>query len=138
MRVVLDTNVLVSIVKRPEGDVMRVIYKAIKQDVVTIVFCKETYNELAEVLSSGKFRMVKRTVINHYLSFLSTKAYWHEPNRHGSEASDPTDQAFIDAAVATGCKYVVTGNLKHMPDSRVVEGVLILSPRDFAVMEKLI
>ncbi len=38
MRVVLDTNVLVSIVKGPERDFMGVVYKAIKQDVVTIVF----------------------------------------------------------------------------------------------------
>ncbi len=137
MRVVVDTNVLVSIIRHREREVVNAIHKAIKNNVVIIVFCRDTYDELKEVLSRSKFRFLKRTVVNSYLAFLSEKADWREPNRHGDEASDPDDQVFIDLAVTTNCRYLVTGNLKHMPDSRIVEHISIVSPREFVTAESL-
>ncbi len=138
MRVVVDTNVLVSIVLHRERDPMNAIYTVIKNNSVTIVFCRDTYNELKEALSRRKFRHLKRTVVNSYLAFLSDKADWREPDRHGNEASDPDDQVFIDLAVTASCKYPISGNLRHMPASRVVGDLSIVSPRDFATAENLL
>ncbi len=138
MRVVVDTNVLVSIIKHREREVMNAIYNTIKDKLTIIVFCRATYDELKEVLSRRKFRNINKTVINGYLAFLSERADWKEPNRHGNEAIDPDDQVFIDLAVTTNCRYLITGNLKHMPQTRIVGRVSIVSPHEFATAEKLL
>lgn len=137
MRVVLDTDVLVSMVYRREREVMNALYKALRKDVFTIIFCKETYNELKEVLSRDKFRHVKRTIVKGYLLFLSEKATWIEPRRNGAEAIDPDDQMLIDLAVSSNCRYLVTGNLKDMPKERSVGLLEIVSPREFVDKERL-
>ena len=138
MRVVLDTNVLISIAKGPERDVMGAIYKAIKNGTITIVFCKETYDELSSVLKRDKFRKLQRTVVNQFMSLLSSNAYWCTAKSHGPEAPDGKDQPFIDVAIAADCTYLVTGNLRDMPDGGTTGHVKIVSPREFVTMEKLI
>jgi putative PIN family toxin of toxin-antitoxin system len=133
MRIVLDTNVLVSGLIRADGPPGRIV-DLLRAGRLTLVVDDRILAEYADVLS--------RPPMRRYFT-AADAANVLEFFRHGSEPvvcghvvlslPDPGDVPFLEAALAAGVP-LVTGNERHFPLNRR-RGARLLSPR--ALLERL-
>ena len=126
MRVVVDTNVLVSgllSAKGPPGQIVDALFSGRLRPVYTDAIMQEYRN----VLARPKFGFdphLTATVINAIEAageFIPAALLMPA----GVTCSDPYDQVFIDCAHTGGCD-LITGNRKHFPQR---SPITILSPR---------
>jgi putative PIN family toxin of toxin-antitoxin system len=128
LRIVLDTNVLVSGILSPHGPPAAVL-RALLTERAIICFDERILSEYRDVLSRGKFSF-DRDLIEEFIGFLEAagSSTLAEPLR--VLLPDPADQMFIEVAVAGEVDFLVTGNLKHFPNEARA-GIRIVSPREF-------
>lgn len=113
MRVVLDTNVLISACLKPEGLEAEMVARACDGRIVACV-TEEVWAEYLEVLFRGKFRTFhERAEI--MLTTLEARALRVTAMEPVSVAADVDDNRFLECAAAAGAHYLVTGNLRHYP-----------------------
>ena len=133
MRVVLDTNVLVSaIVYR---GIPRRVFEAVVSGEIEISLSEPLVQELQNVLSRPQFGLnlkFVRTVVAE----LSALAQWVEPSKHYHLIEkDPPDNLILDCAVAAEADYVVTGD-RHLLKLKKCESVMIVTPQQFISANK--
>lgn len=126
MRVVVDTNVLVSGILSVSGPPARIVEALVSGDLEP-AFDAQIRAEYEEVLSRrelgldpGRLSAVLE-VLDRYSVEISVPPWEHR-------LPDPDDAPFLAIAGALGCP-LVTGNLRHFP-ARSRSGVTVLSPRD--------
>ena len=110
LRLVIDTNVLVSALLFPNGAVswMRRSWQA--ENIVPLV-SKETTQELIRVLSYPQFRLSdpdKHHLLAEYLPWCETVVMSEAP--YVPCCRDPFDRAFLELAVYSGADALVTGD----------------------------
>ena len=119
IRVVLDTNVIVSAFLTPAGKPASVLQSVLRHD-LDICFDTAILAEYEEVLSRPKFAgSVHRPSIERFIELLSgigikitcIPSHFHLP--------DEKDRKFYDAAVAAGA-FLITGNKRHFPDENFI------------------
>lgn len=128
MRIVLDTNVLVSAFLKPASDAARVLRLVLQRD-LEIVLNDHILAEYIEVLSRPRFGLDQRKVreVLDYLRSVGTVA----PAVAASfRLPDPDDEPFLEAAVGGRAQFLVTGNKRHFPGRRC-EGVKVVGPKEF-------
>src|SRR4051812_9930876 len=126
MRIVLDTNVVVSGLLSDHGAPAQVLDLCLAGDLVLVVDGR-ILREYQEVLARPELKLAPRDV----REFLALMEYAEQVVGIPLplEFPDPTDLPFIEVAVAAAVDAVVTGNVKHF---RAREGRLdidILTPR---------
>jgi putative PIN family toxin of toxin-antitoxin system len=127
IRVVIDTNVLVSALLTSGGLPEAVIDLAISGEVQW--FASESvlaeYEEVLKrprlAIDSGK-AVDAMTRIRAIVSVVS-------PSIRVAAASDPDDNQFLECAEAAQANYLVTGNIRHFPE--VWKETRIVTPREF-------
>jgi len=128
MKIVLDTNVLVSGLLTPFGSSGEII-RMVSAGKLVLYFDARILLEYQEVLHRPKLEFNKEHIdmlldfIQQYGQFVST-----EPLTNS--LPDPDDEPFLEAAIAGKVKCLVTGNLAHYPRSSRKE-INILSPSEF-------
>ena len=128
MRVVLDTNVLVSAFLNPRSNPARILRLIIQGDVL-IVLNESILAEYYEVLKRPKFELDIEAVliVIDYIGSIGIKA----PTLAKSiTLPDRGDEPFLEAALATQADALITGNIKHFP-KKFCRGQKVLSPREF-------
>ena len=128
MRVVLDTNVLVSAFLNPRSNPARILRLIIQGDVF-IVLNESILAEYYEVLKRPKFEFDIEDVliVIDYIRSIGIKA----PSLAKSiTLPDRGDEPFLEAALATQADALITGNIKHFP-KKYCRGQKVISPRDF-------
>ncbi len=128
MRIVLDTNVLVSGILSPHGPPAAVL-RALLTERVMLCFDERILSEYRGVFARGKFSF-DRELVEELITFLETAGSPTLAAPLATALPDPSDQMFIEVAVASHADFLVTGNLKHFPD-KATEGVSVVSPRAF-------
>ena len=128
MRLVLDTNVLVSGILSPHGPPAAVL-RALLTERVTLCFDERILSEYRDVLTRDKFSF-DRELVKELVAFLEAAGSATLAAPLSLSLPDAGDQMFIEVAVASRADFLVTGNLKHFPD-RAREGVAVVSPREF-------
>lgn len=113
MKIVLDTNVLVSALLRPQSLPARVLDLILARQ-VTLALDQRIFVEYQEVLHRPEFAFPSNQV-NDLLGFV-----WRSSERVQTvplpiRLPDPDDVMFIEVAVSVLANAVVTGNLKHFP-----------------------
>lgn len=126
IRVVLDTNIVVSALLQPLGPPAQVFVLAIG-GAIQLCISGEIYAEYEEVLSRPRFQRPEEVVAGT-LQAIRDKSLWVRPTEAIRICSDPDDDIFLECAQAARADYLVTGNLKHFPASW--GGTRIVSPRD--------
>jgi putative PIN family toxin of toxin-antitoxin system len=111
LRVVLDTNIIVSALVFRSGRLgwLRRGWK--RQDLVPLV-CKSTFAELLRVLSYPKFGLDEaeiRDLLGDFLPFAETVS-GIEGTTASPRCRDAHDQVFLDLALAAGADALVTGD----------------------------
>jgi putative PIN family toxin of toxin-antitoxin system len=114
MRAVVDTNVLVSGLLRPQGPPGAVVRQIIAQAIEPVV-CQAIVAEYRAVLPRRRLRL-RAGDIEELLGLIEAQALWVDiPQYEGRPPlPDPTDWPFIACAVAAGCP-VITGNARDFP-----------------------
>jgi putative PIN family toxin of toxin-antitoxin system len=113
MRVVLDTNVLVSACWTADGLEARVVRLAISGGIRPFLTVT-TRMEYRNVLYREKFA-ARRTNVDLLLSALEAAAEKVGGAGVAEAATDPDDNRFLECAAAAEAHYLITGNLKHYP-----------------------
>ena len=128
MRIVLDTNILVSGFLSPDGP-PGAILRSILAGSISLCFDERILTEYREVLTRGRFALASERV-GAVLEFIEANGESVLAETLGVELPDATDTMFVEVASAAGADCVVTGNRKHFPNERL-EGLRVLLPREF-------
>jgi putative PIN family toxin of toxin-antitoxin system len=113
MRVVLDTNILVSACWKPGGLEARVVDLAIAGKIVACVSA-EILAEYRDVLSRPKLSALNGRAVE-LLAALERNAVLVETVVPVKASIDEDDNRFLECAEAAGAEYLITGNLRHYP-----------------------
>jgi putative PIN family toxin of toxin-antitoxin system len=113
IRVVLDTNVVVSAHLSPEGYERSVLDLALSGK-LKIFVSATILREYESVLRRPKFRL-KPLDVSRSLRLLRAAARIVAPYGQLNAARDPGDNRFLECAEAAKGDYLVTGNKRHFP-----------------------
>lgn len=128
MKVVLDTNVLVSALMTPTGPCASIL-ALVLADVVTVCVDARILAEYAEALQRPRFK-VHPELGSQLLDYLHHAAEPVLALPLADALPDPDDLAFLEVALAARADYLVTGNARHFPQN-ARHGIAVLAPREF-------
>ena len=129
MRIVLDTNVLVSALLSPHGSPARILDLVLNHKVQLLVDDR-IVDEYRDVLLRPKFTFAPEDVAS-LLSSLETAAEKVTAELAQLTLTDPDDLPFAEVAIAAGADALVTGNPRHFLDSKLRQRVRVLTPAAF-------
>ena len=124
-RVVLDTNVVVSALLKPDSLEDQVLRLGLAGR-LRLCLSAETLAEYALVLPRPKFKLHPNEV-KQALARLRAASAMFSPARTIHVSEDEPDNRFLECAEAAGAKYLVTGNIKHFP--KQYKGTQIVTAR---------
>ena len=132
MRAVIDTNILVRAMLKPEGSVGPVI-DFLREGGYVFLYSATTLNELIDVL--GRPRMVHRYGLTAAeVDALCALVIWRgelvEPGRTITACRDPKDNKFLEVAVAGRADVIVTGD-EDLEVLDPFEGIPLIQPAKF-------
>ena len=127
LRLVLDTNVLVSAALKPEGLQRTTLLLATTRPARFYVSVP-ILEEYAEVLSRPEL-VIRRGLRLQLLQLIKNRSHLIVPSRRLDVTSDPDDNIFLECADAARADYLVTGNQKHFPP--FWKSTKIITARDF-------
>jgi len=128
MRIVLDTNVLVSGLLSPFGAPGHVV-RMVSSGVLTVCYDARVIQEYRAVLLRRKFSFEKQDV-DALLDQVEASGMLTAPEPLPKNLPDPDDAVFLEVALAGGAECLVTGNIRHYP-ARRRHGMLVLPPAGF-------
>jgi putative PIN family toxin of toxin-antitoxin system len=126
LKVVVDTNVLVSALLRPERIPARILDLVLSRQ-VTSALDHRVFNEYQEFLLRSEFGFPREAVID-LLDFLWLSSERVHVTPMSIDVPDADDVKFLEVAINAAADALVTGNLRHFP-LRQRHGVQVLSPR---------
>jgi putative PIN family toxin of toxin-antitoxin system len=113
VRVVLDTNILVSACWKPGGLEAQVADLAIAGQITACV-SPEVLAEYCDVLSRPKLAAIGDRA-HQLLAAFERIAVCVEPTAAITDSIDDDDNRFLECATAAAADYLITGNLRHYP-----------------------
>ena len=125
MNVVLDTNVIVSGIIKPDGSPAKLLNMAIN-GTLTINADTRILSEYGRVLNSPKFSFPE-TLITQLLHYISSESKLVTPDPFLFPLKDLSDLPFIETAVQEDIP-LITGNIKHFEN---IENLRLYSPTKF-------
>jgi uncharacterized protein len=130
LKVVIDTNVLVSALLKPDS-VPELVISLILENQLLLCLSEPIATEYEEVLDREKFKRLNRHKVRSLISRLKDQARWVEPKtRLHVTQHDPEDNKFLECAQEAGADFFITGNTKHFPP-KSFQKTLIVSPAEF-------
>ena len=128
MRIVLDTNVLVSGLLTPFGPSGEIV-RMISAGILILQYDSRILLEYQEVLYRPKFQFNKEH-IDTLLAFIKQNGQIVPASPLKERLPDPDDEPFLEIAIAGRAECLITGNKSHYSrQSR--QGMRILSPSEF-------
>ena len=124
MKLVLDTNVVVSAFINPNGKPSQVV-KLILQHEAELFYNSTILLEYETVMSRQKFsRFISIDSIYRLIDLIGKIGTSYDPCPSKIFMPDESDRIFYDTAIGSG-SYLISGNLKHYPKK-----TFILTPDD--------
>jgi putative PIN family toxin of toxin-antitoxin system len=130
VRIVLDTNVLLSALLSPQGAPAQVLMLALAGD-LTLLFDERVLEEYREVLSRPRFA-IPPAHAHEVLRQLEADGERVVAAPAELTPLDPDDRAFVEVALSGHADALVTGNARHFPPDL---GIVVMSPR--ALLERI-
>ena len=116
IRVVLDTNVVVSAHLNSEG-YERHVLDLVLAGKLQLAVSEAILAEYDGVVRRPRFRLSPRQV-SRSMRLLREAARLVTPHRELTITRDPADNRFLECAEAAKADYLVTGNKRHFPKQR--------------------
>lgn len=117
MRLVIDTNIIVSALLSPDGTAFWFLSEVLDKK-YEVIINKEIYKEYDDVLHRERFGFDEE-VVSYILDWFRDNAIWIEVTKSQDPMPDEKDRVFYDAAKCTKSK-LVTGNNRHYPVDELV------------------
>ena len=127
LRLVLDTNIVVSAALKPLGLQRTVLLLAITKP-ARLYLSRPIFAEYRAVLSRPELR-IRKGLRQQLLQLLENRAYFVVPSGSLQVTSDPDDNIFLECADAARADYLITGNERHFP--KFWKKTKIISSREF-------
>ena len=130
MKIVLDTNVLVSALLSPYGPQARLL-DLILLDKLTPLYDDRILHEYRQVLLRERFGFEPLAVeaLLQYVDLVGMKVV-ASPLAEQKAAPDPEDLMFLEVALAGQADAVITGNVRHFP-AAIRHGIRVVEPAAF-------
>ncbi|MBI1740924.1 MAG: putative toxin-antitoxin system toxin component, PIN family [Acidobacteriales bacterium] len=113
LRLVIDTNILVSAALKPDGLQRTVLVLAMTKP-ARLYVTKAILAEYREVLARPEFK-IRRGLRQQLLQLIKNHSQLVNPARALLVAKDPDDNQFLECADAARADYLITGNQRHFP-----------------------
>jgi len=127
LRLVLDTNVVISAALKPEGLQRTVFLLAISRP-ARLYVSEAILAEYGRVLARAELR-IRRGLQMQLLDLIKNQARVVSPVRLVRACGDADDDKFLECADEARADYLVTGNLRHFP--RFWKATKVVSSREF-------
>ena len=127
LRVVIDTNVIVSAVLKPEGLQRTVVLLAMTKPARWYV-SDPIMKEYSAVLARPELK-IRKSLRLQAIQLIKNHTYLVIPSQLPMVAIDPDDNIFVECADAARADYLVTGNQRHFP--RFWKKTKIIHSREF-------
>ena len=127
LRLVIDTNVVISAALKPEGLQRTALILAVTKPALFYV-SYPILKEYADVLSRPELA-IRKGIRQQLLQLIKNHSHIAKPSRHLEVCSDPDDNVFIECADAARADYLITGSQKHFP--RFWKKTKIITTREF-------
>jgi putative PIN family toxin of toxin-antitoxin system len=129
MRIVMDTNVLVSAFGW-DGNERTVLLETLSGE-HDLLISADIITEFIHVFSYKKFSHIPVEKICHFLEIMmETSVLIDVKTRISIVKGDPEDNRILECAVDGNADYIVSGD-KHLLDLKVYKGIEILNARSF-------
>ncbi len=128
MKVVLDTNVIVSGLLSPFGPAGEIMRLAASGE-LELCYDARIISEYKSVLLRSKFSFLPESV-EDLIDQIRFAGHLTTGRPLAKRLPDRDDEPFLEVAIGGGARYLVTGNLKHYPAEKT-GGIKILSPAAF-------
>ena len=113
LRLVIDTNILVSAAIKPEGLQRTVLLLATTRP-ATLYVSEAILSEYREVLARPELK-IRKGLRQQLLKLIRSRSRLVKPSRALLVTKDPDDNKFVECADAARADYLVTGNSRHFP-----------------------
>jgi uncharacterized protein len=127
LRLVVDTNIVVSAALKPDGLQRTVLLVAITKP-ARLYTSKAILTEYSEVLARPELQ-IRKGLQRQLLDLLRKRARFVTPACTLQMTSDPEDNMFLECADAARADYLVTGNVRHFP--RFWKKTKVITSREF-------
>jgi len=128
MRIVMDTNVLVSGLLTPFGVCGSIVRLLTSGDIILCVDARILF-EYEDVLRRPRFK-IDHNMIDMVMEYIGATAEVHNAAPLQHSLPDPDDHPFLEVAIAAHADALIIGNIKHFPvDAR--HGIRVMTPREF-------
>jgi uncharacterized protein len=127
LRLVIDTNVVISAALKPEGLQRTTFLLAITKP-ARLYVSQPILAEYADVLARPELK-IRKGLRRQLLQLIRNRGNLVVPSRRLEVSNDPDDNRFLECADAARADYLVTGNLRHFP--RFWKKTKIITPREF-------
>ena len=127
LRLVMDTNVLVSSALKPQSLQRTTLLLALTRP-ARLYVSLPILEEYGEVLSRPEL-CIRKGVRLQLLQLIKNNSHIVAPSRCVKVATDPDDNMFIECADAARADYLITGNQKHFP--KFWKKTKIITSREF-------
>ena len=124
MKIVLDTNVLVSGLINPKGVPAKILNLILNEKII-VLYDNRIIREYETVLSRRKFRFEKE-IIEPLIDFIKHEGRFIAADPLRIKFKDEDDKMFLEVAKSGAAEYLITGNIVHFPNEQ-----FIVTPREF-------
>jgi putative PIN family toxin of toxin-antitoxin system len=127
LRLVIDTNVLVSAAIKPAGLQRTVLLLAINKP-ARLYISQSIFEEYSEVLARPELH-IRKGLRRQLLQLIKNHSHFVTPTRRLEVTHDPEDNIVLECADIAGADYLITGNQKHFP--RFWKKTKVITSREF-------
>jgi putative PIN family toxin of toxin-antitoxin system len=124
MKIVLDTNIIVSAFINPKGTPGEIISLILAKK-ITICYDNKIFSEYMEILKNSKFNF-DNILVDEFLDFIKENGEYIIAVPQKIKFSDEDDKMFYDVYKSSDAYYIITGNKKHFPNEKN-----IITPREY-------
>ncbi|MGB7585548.1 MAG: putative toxin-antitoxin system toxin component, PIN family [Terriglobales bacterium] len=127
LRIVLDTNIVVSAALRPYG-LQRTVFLLALTKPARLYVSQEILAEYRNVLARPALKLTKG-LQQQLHQLVKNRAQVVRPSYKLELTTDPEDSKFLECADAARADYLITGNQRHFP--RFWKNTKIITSREF-------
>ncbi len=127
LRLVIDTNVVVSAALKPQGLQRTLLLLALTKRVRWYV-AAPILSEYAVVLARPEL-CIRRSLHRQLLQLIRNQTHVVTLSRLPQITTDPDDNIFLECADAARADYLITGNQRHFP--RFWKNTKVINSREF-------
>lgn len=134
MKIVLDTNVLISALLNPDRS-PAIILGLIINGKIKLLYDNRILSEYIDVLYRKKFKF-KPEWIEPVIDFIRTEGELIIADPVSASFRDIDDKKFYEVAKTAEAEYIITGNTNHFPDDDIIKtpkefiDIYIAAPKD--------